>query len=420
MTIIGIDDTDSREYGMCTTYVGHLIATQLEDNGSVVDSIRLIRLNPAAKHKTRGNAAVAIHTDASPEKAFEIAKDEVFANSATEDDETNPGVVVCPDDVVSSRVQQFTMRAIRELLDIKDAIEIISDEKYLSDYDGNGRGRIGSLAAIGSAFTLHDWTYEYISYRNLDRCGSTREVDAESVFEAANTYYPHAWDTVDRVQGDLVCVPHTPCPILYAIRGDDFKSVQSLAMEIDGEQVSSRQLFLTNQGTDIHLQNATIGEVENDKCYRLDGIINSNPETKKGGRVEVELTDEENNITLVAFEPTKHFRDYVRDLRVGDELTVCGEVSDGSLKLEKFAVRYLNDTKLVNPTCEDCDVRMESAGANQGYRCRKCSNTASKKIEIPVERKLDCGWYEVPPCARRHIAKPLVRGGFDDKVNPEQ
>jgi tRNA(Ile2)-agmatinylcytidine synthase len=38
----------------------------------------------------------------------------------------------------------------------------------------------------------------------------------------------------------------------------------------------------------------------------------------------------------------------------------------------------------------------------------------------PVDRDLDPGWYEVPPVARRHLAKPLVRGGFDAPTHPER
>ena len=36
------------------------------------------------------------------------------------------------------------------------------------------------------------------------------------------------------------------------------------------------------------------------------------------------------------------------------------------------------------------------------------------------DRDLEVGWYEVPPCARRHIAKPLIRGGFDAPIHPER
>ena len=107
-------------------------------------------------------------------------------------------------------------------------------------------------------------------------------------------------------------------------------------------------------------------------------------------------------------------------LRVGDRLTACGEVSDGTLKLEKFALRERVETELVTPDCPDCGRSMSSAGRNQGYRCRDCGTSRDGKVHRPIDRDLDVGWYEVPPVARRHIAKPLVRGGFDGPVHPEQ
>ena len=109
-----------------------------------------------------------------------------------------------------------------------------------------------------------------------------------------------------------------------------------------------------------------------------------------------------------------------QDIRVGDRVTVCGEIAAGTLKLEKFAVRSLVGTERVTPTCPDCGRSMESAGADQGYRCRDCGTSADGKVDRPVERDLEEGWYEVPPCARRHVAKPLVRGGFDAPTHPER
>jgi tRNA(Ile2)-agmatinylcytidine synthase len=92
----------------------------------------------------------------------------------------------------------------------------------------------------------------------------------------------------------------------------------------------------------------------------------------------------------------------------------------GTLKLEKFAVRSLVRTERVTPTCPDCERTMESAGRDQGYRCRDCGTSAPGKTRSPLERDLEPGWYEVPPLARRHIAKPLVRGGFDAPIHPER
>jgi tRNA(Ile2)-agmatinylcytidine synthase len=52
---------------------------------------------------------------------------------------------------------------------------------------------------------------------------------------------------------------------------------------------------------------------------------------------------------------------------------------------------------------------MKSAGVGQGYRCKRCRTVSLVPDHVPIKRSLDCGWYEVPPSARRHIAKPLVR-----------
>ena len=165
----------------------------------------------------------------------------------------------------------------------------------------------------------------------------------------------------------------------------------------------------------------------------MSGRVATDPETRRGGHVFVGLEsgetggdvgdrgpDDGPRLECAAFEPTKRFRDRVRALRVGDRITACGEVARGTLKLEKFAVRELVTTERVTPTCPDCERRMKSAGRNQGYRCRDCGTSRDGKVERGLDRDLETGWYEVPPCARRHISKPLVRGGFDAPTHPER
>ncbi len=422
MTIIGIDDTDSRTQGMCTTYVGHRIADELQNKYDAdVSRILLTRLNPAAKHKTRGNASVTIHTNANKEDAIEVVEKMLSKFSIVDDDNTNPGAVITDVEHIPKEVSNWTKRAMHELLDISEAEKIIEKYNFESIYYGNGRGRIGSLAGVGAWKAFDDWTYEHISYRYPDKRGTKRNVDAESVFNAADEYHPDVWDTVDRTAGDIVCVPHTPCPILHGIRGDVKKSVESVAKKIKSEPVESRQTFMTNQGTDFHLKEEKLENVVNDSAYQIKGVVSKAPQTRKGGHVFFEVQSPSNaneTISVAAFEPTKHFRNYVRDLKEGDVLTLCGGVTDGTLKLEKFNVHSLNDTKLENPTCNDCDRSMGSMGANQGYRCRSCGDTKPTKVEIPIDRKLEKGWYEVPPCARRHVSKPLIRCDYKEKTHP--
>ena len=420
MTVVALDDTDSRTAGMCTTYAAHLVAEELRATGVDVHRILLVRLNPAVAYKTRGNAALAVHAAVDPEVGLDVASRVVEEHAEVNDERTNPGVVVAHEPDAPPAVAAFAERALREDIDPGDARSLAAAHGYQTAGWGNGRGVVGALAAVGAWTAFEDWTAECIHYRPRERWGTDRAVDAQSVFDAADAAYPDAWDTVDRTEGDLVCVPHTPGPILYGIRGDDPETVQWVADEIDSEPVHASELFVTNQGTDAHLTDAALGDIEDGRAYRVDATVATEPETREGGHVFLDVEADGDRLACVAFEPTKRFRDRVRLLRPGDRLTVCGEVADGTLKLEKFAVRDLVTTERVTPTCSGCGTTMESAGADQGYRCRDCDTSAPGKERRPLARDLDRGWYEVPPCARRHVAKPLVRGEWDAPAHAER
>jgi tRNA(Ile2)-agmatinylcytidine synthase len=419
VTVIGLDDTDSRELGMCTTYVASRLADDVEAVGGSVRRTLLVRLNPAVEHKTRGNAALAVHTDLPTAEARALAAD--LLDLAADDPETNPGVAVagCDPDAVPQAVADFSRVAVRDYHD-PDAARTLAREHGIDTLErGTGRGVVGALAAVGAFGAFDEWTHETIAYRERERWGTERDVDRNSVFAAADQAYPAVWDTVDRAEGTAVCVPRTPCPVLYGIRGENPDATRRVARAIESEPVARIHTFLTNQGTDAHLRPARAGDVENGRAYRVDGTVVDGPETVEGGHVFLTVR-EGTALRCAAFEPTKRFRDRVRALRAGDRVTVCGEVADGTLKLEKFAVRDLTTTELVTPNCPDCGRSMESAGRGQGYRCQDCGTSADGKAERPVERDLEKGWYEVPPVARRHIAKPLVRGGFDAPTHPER
>jgi tRNA(Ile2)-agmatinylcytidine synthase len=467
VTVIGLDDTDSRETGGCTTYLAARLAERVRAAGGRVERTLLVRLNPAVEHKTRGNAALAVHCDLDPAVALDLVAAAV-EDAETEDPRTNPGAVVAPvdPDEVPEAVASFSRGAVRAILSPERARERIADAGFATRTAGDGRGLVGALAAVGAwragGGTDGDWTYECIAYREAERWGTVRDVDRESVFEAAAEAYPTVWDTVDRVEGTAVCVPRTPCPILHGIRGEEPTAVEAVSAAITGEPVARRHTFVTNQGTDAHLRDGTLDELADGRAYRVDGVVVEAPETREGGHVFLGLGPDRTNADrrggiaalddpsddgrgsgasdgghvdgadshvvpdggtvrrCVAFEPTKRFRDRVRALRPGDRLTVCGEVADGTLKLEKFALWDLVETEPTTPTCPDCGRSMASAGADQGYRCRDCRTSASGLADRPLDRDLEEGWYEVPPVARRHISKPLVRGGFGAPVHPER
>jgi tRNA(Ile2)-agmatinylcytidine synthase len=423
VTVIGLDDTDSRSLGMCTTYVTSRLASRLESEGASVERTLLVRLWPAAEHKTRGNAALAIHTDAGPEVALEAVR--AALEMAADDASTSPGAVVVDRSpaAVPARVERFAARAVRQRRSLERARELAREAGFETVRRDGGRGLVGALAAVGAWGAFEEWTVECLAYRERERWGTPRAVDHESVFRAAQAGYPEVFDTVDRVERTAVCVPRTPCPVLYGIRGEHAEAVRAAAAEIESEPVTHRRVFVTNQGTDAHLRKGSLGALEEGGCYRVDATVVEPPETRRGGHVFLGLGPDDggdSSVRAAAFEPTKRFRDRVRALRVGDRLTVCGELSDGTLNLEKFAVRELVRTESVVPTCPDCGRSMSSAGRAAGYRCRDCSTGAPGRVERRLDRDIEVGWYEVPPVARRHIARPLVRGGFDAPVHPER
>ena len=90
---IGLDDTDAPG-GLCTTWLGAVLAGRLEAAGMPVRERRLVRLNPNAPFRTRGNAAIALLAEGDPTRAFELACAAVEEFAPLDAPLTNPGVVV--------------------------------------------------------------------------------------------------------------------------------------------------------------------------------------------------------------------------------------------------------------------------------------------------------------------------------------
>ena len=419
MMIIGIDDTDSRTEGGCTTYLAAVLMEKLQEHGTFADYPLLVRLNPNIKYKTRGNGAIALSIeieDSRLDAAKKIVLDEVADQSKLSDENTNPGVVFLngASDSMRDDLKSFSRLAMQDILRIEDAKRLINTHKIDSHEFKNGRGLIGALAAAGIALNgIPDHTFELIAYRKPDRAsaGMPRDVDAESVREADLQTYPRTWDTVDITNDTVVCMPHGNDPVLFGIRGE-MDGVLDAFNCIMSEPAERAVIFRTNQGTDMHLLRAgpQMDHVKDGCSYILKGTVCDPPRTIHGGHVIFKIADKSGTtIDCAAFEPTKNFRDTVRKLMVGDIVVVCGSVSNGTINLEKIKIEHLAaGYKVTNPVCA-CGRHMKSAGARQGYRCKQCGSTSSAPERVPIERDLDTGWYEVPPCARRHIAKPLVR-----------
>lgn len=421
MAVLGIDDTDSRSGGMCTTW----IATEVVERLPAVGQVYLVRLNPAIEHKTRGNAAVGVISSCSQERLRRVAVDVIDQFAVCEDPETNPGLVtISEEDAMIEEVRTFARNAVRNHQTRARARDVLASVHGDWHTWGNGRGLIGALAATGAVGAdrsgsrmdpvFGDWTYERIAYREADQWGTERSVE----IDLTATEETEVWDTIDPVTQEPVCVPHSPCPVLYGIRGEHPGAIANVVSAIDGETVERWQVFRTNQGTDAHLRPGDLHALEDGRAYRVKGTVAKAPKTQEGGHVRVPLQHGETVRPCMAFAPTGRFRDHVRALRPGDVIIACGEVSRGAIKLEKFALLQRSLTEKTNPVCPSCGRSMASAGRDQGYRCRPCGTDRPGRVRAAMDRGLERGWYEVPPGARRHLAKPLSRGTYALPIHP--
>ncbi|CDG65683.1 MAG: tRNA(Ile2)-agmatinylcytidine synthase [Methanobacterium sp.] len=412
---VGMDDTDSSS-GMCTTYICSVIMDQLKSYGFRVDGPpRLIRLNPFAPHKTRGNGGVSfkmvLKSREEVSKAKKLILDLVEELSVMDDPKTNPGVVFYEGEI-TPELEDYARRTIRTIVTTEEAEKLAHKIGAEIFKFKKGRGIIGSLAAIGCP--LDDFTYELLAYRDPANYGTPRKVDADSVLEMNQKTYPNTFDNID--DGYMAITPHTPCPVLYGIRGESPEAVEEAHKLVKvNEPVESYRIFLTNQHTDMHLQKIdSIDQMEQLQCYIIQGTVKNQPMVIEGGHVIFTLEDDSGEIECAAYEPTKKFRDVIRKLAPGDQLVVYGGIGrKGTLNIEKIQITDLATLyEYLNPLCE-CGKRMKSAGKNKGYKCPKCGNKIGEDEEVKekrvVERNISKGFYEVPPSARRHLSKPLIR-----------
>lgn len=414
---VGIDDTDSPE-GMCTTFLVSQIINKLADSGVMIEGYpRLVRLNPFARHKTRGNGAVSFKVSLDQDIGLvkDIVLGEVERLAMFDCDNTNPGVVFYSGSV-SEEMVNYSFKAIYDFITIEEAEDFanfIGAEFYKFK---KGRGIIGSLAAIG--LPLVDCTYELLVYRDSANYGSLRRIDYESVYEMDAETFPGTFGNIDYGEGYIAIEPRTPCPVLYGIRSNDVDSLElAFSLVRVDEPIVDFCVFKTNQHTDMHIQDVgCIGDMVRFGCYRFVGFVSSEVWVIDGGHMFVEVSDLSGSIVCAAYEPTKGFRDVVSLLRRGDLVEVYGGVGEKyTFNIEKFKVIKLNKFEYRNPICV-CGKRMSSAGKNKGFKCRKCGRKirVGKKEKFCVSRGLEEGvFYETPVCARRHLSKPVSRMGLD-------
>jgi|Deesub1362A_J573_1020465.scaffolds.fasta_scaffold00115_55 tRNA(Ile2)-agmatinylcytidine synthase len=407
MFYVGIDDTDSKK-GMCTTYLGALLADELSRYTSIKP--KLVRLNPNIRWKTRGNAGICLEMRKKPKGVENLVLETVEEYAEIDDSNTHPGVVFYQGDKVPEEFSRFYEKCLHEVVTIDEAENLaISYGAEICKFK-KGRGIIGALASIGSIFK--DKTYELIAYREKKNWGKERKIDKKSVFKMNERTFPLTFNNVDNER--ILIAPHSPCPVLFGIRGEDPETLKRAFNMIKlGERIERKIIYETNQGTDAHLINVKrISDIKPYSSVILEGEVNSLPRVIKGGHVIFTVTDGSDSIECAAYEPTKEFRHIVKKLVPGDKVRVYGGVRSDpkkTINLEKIHVMKLAEMyREENPLCE-CGRRMESAGKNQGFRCRICKTFKGDKVRVKYPRELEERIYQVPPRAMRHISKPLVR-----------
>jgi len=406
---VGIDDTDSPK-GMCTTFICKMIMDELADSFEIIGFPKLIRLNPNIPYKTRGNGALSFEIKGDPRNVMSIIKD-TLTRFFMDDPRTNPGVVLI-DGEVPPILNDFYIRALHDVIEIGEAHDLAADIGAETLKYGNGRGVIGALASIGSV--VPDPTFELIAYRLMENIGKPRYVDDESVKEIDIRYHPRIFDSYDWHNKYIAISPNAPCPVLYGIRGDDWRLLEEASCQLVTEPIFKKQIFFTNQATDAHIEDKKISDIQEFSSVHLCGKVTNGPRYEHKGHVFMGISDDTGDIICAAYEPTKEFRNVVSQLVPCDEVEVWGGIKRTSygltLNLEKLTLRKLVAIyKNIVPSC--CGKKMQSIGAGKGYRCRSCNKRISEgDVEKAlVEREITEGPYEVPVIARRHLARPLCR-----------
>ncbi len=404
---VGIDDTDS-SCGMCTTYLAVLAMERIAEIGEIVGLPRLIRLNPTIPYKTRGNGAVSFLVDVDDtDELVDVINEVILEYAELGDDNTNPGAVFVEYELVD-RLRWFAEKAMKDVVTMDEAMFIIGKHLIPHLRYKKGRGLIGALAATSAQ--LDDYTLELLAYRFPERFGTPREYDEESFYDIDFQLYPEVFDTVDWCNENVVAVPNTPCPVLFGLRGENIEALHKALQMVRAEPFDRYAIFITNHATDMHIiSEEEVKELKNFRSYKVRGQVVVEPYDIEGGHVFFEIATRFGVIKCAAFEPTKQFRNVIRMLREGDVVEVYGSMKKDTINLEKINIVQLVEFVEKNPICPVCGKRMESAGKGKGFRCRKCKTRAESRVKERVQRNLDTGFYEVPPSARRHLSKPLVR-----------
>jgi tRNA(Ile2)-agmatinylcytidine synthase len=416
---IGIDDTDS-SLGFCTTFLGYKIVGKLLQEGCGISSYpKLVRLNPNIPFKTRGNAAVSIAFDCYDVKTIFEEICSLIEIYSDQSNGANSGLVFLEDESSLSHFKSIYRIALSGIVNKARIARMLLERRIRTFTLGNGMGIVGASASLGFDES-DDHTYELLSYRKLERCGTPRNVSRASVKRMEAATFSHTFNNYDHESERVLITPHGPDPVFLGIRGDSPYIVHKAFRMIEhGEVLEGYVIYSTNQCTDAHLNNDLALPLKPYSSGRLAGVVKK-VQTGIGGHLYFSLDVQSKEARCSIYEPTGDMNRVSRLLALGDRVIVAGGVRRPSSKhpsqinVERLGVIELaNLTDVNNPICGLCSSRMKSEGKFKGFQCKRCGRRLPEGSEClkRIDRILHSGIYLPSPRAQRHLTKPLVRYG---------
>ncbi|MDP6328633.1 MAG: DUF1743 domain-containing protein, partial [Candidatus Thalassarchaeaceae archaeon] len=180
---IGLDDTDTADYGCTTATFDDLLNSLSDLPGFQIIERRLVRLWPFAERRTRGNGALSCIIECSSKSIsrFENLLSSFFSDLEDSlridgeiDSLTSPALIYSFEEIN----EDLYWEAVRQKVDVSDRIKKLSGVNKMtlnSDW-----GLIGASAAI--AWKPHkESTWELIAWRHPKNIGKKREISSSIV-----------------------------------------------------------------------------------------------------------------------------------------------------------------------------------------------------------------------------------------------
>lgn len=407
--------------------MAYLVASQT--GLDIIGPPRLVRLNPNIRQKTRGNAALCLrlgHGSGTPTlvgecrgepiRAYPRGEEPTAAEASREFEHAaalingvarhTPGKGAGLVASARSPSESIYEAMVHRFVGAHEVLQALAPCEARFQGWGDGRGVRGAAAA--AAWPGRQGTFEWIAYRQPSRIGTPRRIDFD-VGRVLDASFPTTFDNVDRRHKRLRIVPQTPCPVLAGVRGIEPSQLIEAGRTIGPERPEGWLLFATNQATNDHVRPVGADDLRPFTNARVTVTVSRKPETLPGGHVWVRAHAGSVELDLVAFEPTKDFRDAVRELRAGETVQAYGGTHEDPsvLALERVDLLASPPVKAHrSPTCV-CGRRMENRGRSEGYRCPSCRQTTAL-ADVSQGEGRPVGSWEVPVCARRHLARPVA------------